>query len=160
MVEVVRLAIGKGAACERVLRALPDWFGIEASIADYVRDVEAMPCWVAREGESDPNGEDVVGFMALAAHRDWSREIHVMGVLPAMHGQGVGRALVAAAEAAARADGVRWLMVKTLGPSHPDTCYAKTRAFYLACGFEPLEELMDLWPGNPALIMVKALLPR
>ncbi len=149
--ELSKLDTGKGAACEHVLRALPEWFGIESSILDYVKDVEAMPCWVARDGD------EVVGFMALAAHRDWSREIHVMGVLPAQHGRGVGRALVAAAEAAARADGVRWLLVKTLGPSHPDAGYAKTRAFYAACGFEPLEELMDLWPGNPALLMVKPL---
>lgn len=151
MTTIHPLPTGKGPACEAVLRALPAWFGIEAAIQDYVRDVEAMPCWVARDGE------DVVGFMALAAHRDWSREIHVMGVRPDQHGKGVGKALVAAAEAAARADGVRWLLVKTLGPSHPDEGYARTRAFYLACGFEPLEELLDLWPGNPALYMVKPL---
>jgi GNAT superfamily N-acetyltransferase len=110
-----------------------------------------MPCWVAREGD------DVVGFLALTAHRDWSRELHEMGVLPDHHGKGAGRALVAAAEEAARTEGIRWLLVKTLGPSHPDPGYAATRAFYLACGFEPLEELADLWPGNPALLMVKPL---
>jgi hypothetical protein len=24
-------------------------------------------------------------------------------------------------------------------------------------GFQPLEEISDLWPGNPCLIMIKAL---
>jgi hypothetical protein len=44
-----------------------------------------------------------------------------------------------------------------LGPSHPDVGYRKTRAFYEALGFEPLEELTDLWEGNPCLVMVKVL---
>jgi len=28
--------LGQGEAAERILRALPDWFGIEASVLDYV----------------------------------------------------------------------------------------------------------------------------
>ena len=55
------------------------------------------------------------------------------------------------------ADGVRLLQVKTLGPSDPDEGYRRTRRFYQAVGFEPLEELVGLWPGNPCLIMVKVL---
>lgn len=47
------------------------------------------------------------------------------------------------------------LQVKTLGARHPDEGYARTRAFYRAVGFLPLEETDDLWPGNPCLIMVK-----
>jgi len=58
------------------------------------------------------------------------------------------------------ADGVELLTVKTLGPSHPDAGYAKTRAFYAACGFLPVVELLDLWPGNPCLIMAKPLRQR
>ena len=49
------------------------------------------------------------------------------------------------------------LSVKTLGPSRPDAGYAGTRRFYGALGFQPVEELLDLWPGNPCLIMVKPL---
>lgn len=49
------------------------------------------------------------------------------------------------------------LSVKTLGPSHPDAGYALTRLFYDAAGFRPVEELLDLWPGNPCLLMVKPL---
>ncbi|MFN8149405.1 MAG: hypothetical protein U0R76_18285 [Candidatus Nanopelagicales bacterium] len=58
---------------------------------------------------------------------------------------------------ALRADGVRLLEVKTQGPSRPDEHYAATLAFYRALGYEPLEELLDYWPGNPCLILVKPL---
>ena len=49
------------------------------------------------------------------------------------------------------------LQVKTLGPTRPSEHYDRTRAFYAALGFQPLEEIHDLWPGNPCLIMVKPL---
>jgi hypothetical protein len=48
--------------------------------------------------------------------------------------------------------------VKTLGPSHPDVHYARTRSFYEALGFIGLEETTAFWgEANPCLIMVKAL---
>jgi hypothetical protein len=54
--------------------------------------------------------------------------------------------------------GVEFLQVKTLSASHPDEGYARTRAFYLARGFRPLEEFPHLWsPGNPALQLIKSL---
>ena len=57
------------------------------------------------------------------------------------------------------ADHVEFLQVKTLGPSHPDPGYARTRQFYAGVGFQPLEEITGLWPGNPCLIMIKTLPP-
>jgi hypothetical protein len=52
---------------------------------------------------------------------------------------------------------VRFLQVKTLGPGCPDEGYERTRRFYAGVGFEPLEEITGLWPGNPCLIMIKTL---
>ncbi len=50
------------------------------------------------------------------------------------------------------------MQVKTLSDRHPDAGYKKSRAFYAACGFRPLEEFPALWdPANPALQLVKAL---
>ena len=47
--------------------------------------------------------------------------------------------------------GTEFLQVKTLSAKHPDEGYEKTRAFYLAYGFRPLEEFPDLWsPESPA----------
>ncbi len=80
-----------------------------------------------------------------------------MGVRRARHGQGIGTALLRAAEEYLSARGVEYLQVKTLGPSDPDAGYARTRAFYDARGFAPLEELHDLWEHNPCLLLVKHL---
>jgi hypothetical protein len=46
-------------------------------------------------------------------------------------------------------------LVKTPGPSLPYEPHERTRAFYLATGFEPLEELTEICgPENPCLIMI------
>jgi GNAT superfamily N-acetyltransferase len=75
------------------------------------------------------------------------------------HGQGVGAAMVQAVEEDARKRGVQLLEVKTLGASHPDEGYARTRLFYERAGFLALEET-DLWgEENPCLFMVKPLCP-
>lgn len=41
----------RGAICEKILRALPEWFGIESAILDYIRDVQTMDTWIASDGE-------------------------------------------------------------------------------------------------------------
>lgn len=99
-----------------------------------------------------------MGFLSLERHGPGSAEIHVLAVLRGLHGRGVGTALVAWAEAWCAHAQVRWLHVKTRGPSTPDPGYERTRKFYLARGFEPLFETLDLWgPEDAALILVKPL---
>lgn len=142
----------QGSVCEAILRALPEWFGIEASLVQYIRDVDELPTFVAWE-----DGR-AVGFVTVKQHFPQAAELHVLGVLPEMHHRGVGRALLARAEAYLRAQGVEYLQVKTLSASHPDPSYAKTRGFYEAMGFRPLEEFKTLWDeANPCLVMVKKL---
>lgn len=136
--------------CECVLRALPDWFGLEKAILEYIESVQTLPTWVASiHGEA-------AGFLAVRQHFPASAEILVMGVLPHCHRLGVGRALLAAVEQVLRDEGVSFLQVKTLAPTHPDPFYARTRAFYTAAGFLPLEIFPDLWDAeNPCLLLVK-----
>ena len=151
-IEVRSLEAADAPACERILRSLPDWFGIEASNLQYIADLTALATLVAVD-----SGQ-IAGFLTLKRHNNVSSEIHCLAVERSRHRSGVGRALVRAAERNVAAEGVRLFQVKTLGPSNPDAGYAKTRAFYAAMGFLPLEETSALWgPGNPALIMVKAL---
>lgn len=100
----------------------------------------------------------MVGFLSLKQHNPYAAEIYVMGVITDAHRQGIGKALVEEAEKWLLTQGVEYLQVKTLGPSHSDPGYARTRAFYLALGFRPLEELSQIWDEhNPCLILVKRL---
>ena len=138
-----------GADCAAILAELPDWFGIPESNAAYAEAAERGPAWVA-ESEGRALGllvlEDL-GFSAL--------DIHLMAVRPHLHRQGLGRALVARALAAACELGKPYLTVKTQGPSAGYAAYERTRAFYEAVGFQGLEETTAIWgPENPCLIMV------
>ncbi len=142
----------KQQICEKVLRALPDWFGIEESTRQYIQDSATMPFFAAVE-QNRP-----IAFLALHRHNLHTFEIHVMGVLPEHHRTGAGRALVARAAAYAAGCGARFLTVKTLAASHPDPGYALTRRFYEAEGFLPLEVFDDLWgEANPCLMLARVL---
>jgi ribosomal protein S18 acetylase RimI-like enzyme len=151
IVRIVDPREGLAPECRSLLEALPDWFGIPEANEEYVGFVANHPTWSG----IDENGQ-VVGLLAPLDHAG-SVEIYLIAVRPEWHDRGVGRALVAAFEADAVARGFRLAHVKTLGPSHPDLNYARTRGFYEALGYLPMEELHDLWPDNPALIMVKPL---
>jgi ribosomal protein S18 acetylase RimI-like enzyme len=133
-----------------ILHALPEWFGLPESTERYVEEAAELETLVA--GPPD----EPLGFLTLRQHTPYATEIHVMGVAREHHRRGVGRALVRAALAALAARRVEYVQVKTLGPSHPSEGYARTRAFYEAVGFRPLEEIHGLWPeSNPCLIMIR-----
>jgi len=141
------------ASVERLLRALPDWFGIEESLREYVRDADVKPTYLAVADTTS----DVLGALLVTRHNPNSAEIHLLAVDPQHHRRGVGRALVEAVETDLASDRVRLLQVKTRGPSDPYEPYDRTLAFYLAMDFIPLEELIGFWPGDPCLILVKPL---
>ena len=91
-----------GIGCENILRSLPDWFGIEDSLVQYVKDANTMPTMFAKD------------------------------------------------------DGLKILQVKTVSADRDCSAYAKTRAFYKAVGFIPLEVFPTFWDkANPCLVLVK-----
>jgi ribosomal protein S18 acetylase RimI-like enzyme len=140
------------ALCVPILRSLPEWFGIEAAIVRYSSEIEHLPTFLARDSEH------VIGFLSLKQHSPYSTEVYVMGIMSEAHRQGIGQALIDEAQAWLRKQDIEYLQVKTLGPSNADPNYAKTRAFYLAVGFRPLEEFKQIWEDqNPCLILVKRL---
>ena len=142
----------------RLLTELPEWFGIESSNEGYVASAATLPTYLAWPGESVPGTDrQPVGVLLANRHFPGAAEIHLMAVKRELRRGGVGRALVEALERDLVADEVKLLQVKTLGPSYPDAGYEQTRQFYAGVGFEPLEEIIGLWPGNPCLIMVKVL---
>ncbi len=144
--------LNQSSLCTPILRALPDWFGIEAAILEYEREIDRLPTFLAKAHSR------IIGFLSLKQHYPHAAEILVMGVLPEAHGKGAGRQLVKDAEAWLKSHGVEYLQVKTLGPSNPDPGYTRTRAFYEAVGFRPLEEFKQIWDEkNPCLVLVKRL---
>jgi ribosomal protein S18 acetylase RimI-like enzyme/catechol 2,3-dioxygenase-like lactoylglutathione lyase family enzyme len=145
-------AKGKSQVCEKILRSLPQWFGIESAIVDYVNDVQSMETLAAEEA-----GE-VIGFLSFNKHNNCSAEIHVMGVLEKYHRKGIGQKLVARAEDILREQGLKFLTVKTLSASRASEEYDRTRKFYLKIGFSPVEEFKTLWgEANPCLFLLKEL---
>jgi ribosomal protein S18 acetylase RimI-like enzyme len=141
---------GAATICRDILGTLPQWFGIPASVDHYIEVAERAPTVVASIGGAP------VGFVTVVNHGPYASEVFVMGVRPERHREGIGRRMLQHAEVGLARAGVEYLQVKTLSPSAPDENYAKTRAFYLAYGFRPLEEFPTLWgPGNPALQLIK-----
>jgi GNAT superfamily N-acetyltransferase len=139
-----------GPTCRRILAALPTWFGIPEAVDDYVATADRTPSVIASVAGVD------VGILTVVRHNPYAAEVHLIAVMPEEHRHGIGAAMLRHVEATLSSDGVEFLQVKTLSESDPDEGYAKTRAFYLASGFRPLEEFPDLWsPENPALQMIK-----
>lgn len=139
-------------AVEQILATLPEWFGQPESNAEYIKAAATMETWtVGTEAGS------VVGVTLINHHFADSAEIHFTAVAKTHHGQGVGTSMISAIEADLRQRGVLMLTVKTLGPSHPDPGYARTREFYRKHGFIPLEETTLWGEGTPCLVMVKPL---
>lgn len=142
----------KEEICRCILLALPAWFGDLKAVAQYARTARGQFFLCALDGE------EPVGFLAMQEHTDAACEIAVMGVLPAYHRGGIGRMLMGACVRFCRARGYRYLTVKTLADTAGSAAYVKTRAFYLACGFEPLEIFETLWDAeNPCLFLAKPL---
>ena len=134
-----------------ILASVPEWFGIPEANAQYVADVGRLPSYLAVDGD------DVVGVALLAEHFPESRELHLLAVRRDRHRQGIGRLLVETVVADLRQAGVRLLEVHTVGPSHEDEGYARTRAFYLALGFVAMNELQRIDWNGPTLILVRPL---
>ena len=152
MIDIAEMHDGKAALCQEVLDDLPEWFAIPDAKATYVEASTQLPMLAGRlDGE-------IVAFVSLKPHTDFSIELYVLGVKRRFHRRKVGSALVDGAERFARELGRRFLTVKTLAPVTMDPHYAGTRRFYEAMGFLPIEIFPTLWDAdNPCLLMIKPL---
>lgn len=154
MIRLVENPDEKSRICRMILESLPDWFGIPEAIDSYVEEVRGMATWVACIDDKE------CGFISINRPNEYTAEIHVMGILKDFHRNGIGQALVKAAQQFLISENFRFLQVKTLSPSRENNEYAITRQFYLKMGFVPVEEFKTLWgEANPCLQMIKALNP-
>jgi len=151
MIKIVEKKTSKSEICLKILKDLPEWFGIEAAIQDYVSEVKNCT-FISFESEGE-----VVGFVALKEN-PVSFDMYVLGVLKSHHRMSIGKQLVEYAEEYAKSSLKKYMTVKTLSADHPDPNYQKTRLFYERMGYEHLEVLKTLWDeNNPCLYMIKCI---
>ena len=105
-------------AVERLLRDLPEWFGIEQSVLRYVDAARSLATTVAFVDD------EVVGVCLIRDHTPVAAEIELLAVERRFHRAGIGSRLVQAVEAVLRDRGVTLLQVKTFGPSGVSDEYA------------------------------------
>ena len=152
MVEIKKLISKdeKSNVANSILRQLPNWFGIEAAILDYVKEVKETVVYVCYSSEKP------IGLISVKTNNEFTYEIFLMGIIKGFQNQGIGKKLVKIVQESLKDSNVKFLMVKTLGESHPDKYYKLTREFYYKAGFYPLEENFDIWGREtPCLLMVK-----
>ena len=138
----------KRSIARKVLEALHDWFGIDASREKYIDESADQIFVAAREGS------EYVGFLCLKETGRETVELAVMGVLRAYHRSGIGKSLFEAARAIAQEKGYLFMQVKTVRMGVYDD-YDITNRFYQACGFKEFEVIPELWDKeNPCQIYV------
>ena len=140
----------KSEICNKILRLLPQWFGIESAIVDYVKDIKTMETWASYVND------ELAGFISINKHNAATAEIHIMGVIESFHKKGIGKILIKETEKYLAEQKFKYLTVKTLSELRADESYEKTRHFYLAVGFNPVEVFKTLWgEHNPCLLLIK-----
>ena len=142
----------KSSAVSDIIKTLPEWFGIPAANAHYIKEAESKDVFAAYDDQGQ-----AVGVIALRYHFGTTAEIWWMGVKPASHRRGVGSLLLEAAKSRAQEKECRALAVLTLSPRKPDLHYARTRAFYERYGFRWFLEVDERYPNNPLAWMIMEL---
>ena len=143
----------KSSYTGEILRKLPEWFGNEQAVDDYVEKVKEYPYWAAED-----NAGKCIGFFSVKTHYRHTGDIFVCGVLPEYQHEGIGKELYNAAEQYFIGQGCKYVIVKTLSDTVEYKPYVQTRGFYKSVGFESLITLTEMWDEeNPCLIMIKLL---
>ncbi|MBR3043227.1 MAG: GNAT family N-acetyltransferase [Oscillospiraceae bacterium] len=151
MIEQIKDADTKRTIARNVLEALHDWFEVDESREQYIRESADQIFLAAKQ-----DGR-YVGFLCLKQTGDATVELAVMGVLKEYHRSGLGRALVQEAERIAKDAGFSFMQVKTVRMGVYED-YDRTNLFYRSCGFRELEVIEAIWGAeNPCQIYIKSL---
>ena len=134
-----------------VLEALREWFEVDESREQFIRESADQPFWASFEGE------DPAGFLCLKQTGRETMELAVMGVKKEYHRHGIGRRLFAAARDYASAKGYAFIQVKTVRSGMYED-YDRTNEFYKSLGFKELEVFEEYWDAaNPCQVYVMSL---
>ena len=140
----------KSEYTDNVLRKLPEWFGNEESLKNYVNTVIEYPFWAAFDNNN------CIGFFSCKIHYNRTGDIYVCGIDPNYHGKGIGTLLFKEMEKHCLKNNCEYIIVKTLSETAKYEPYIKTKEFYVKMGFKELLSLTEIWDEeNPCLIMIK-----
>ena len=135
-----------------ILRKLPEWFGNEKGLQEYVNTVQKYPFWAAFDND------ECIGFFSGKIHYNRTGDIYVCGIDPDYHGKGIGTLLYKELEKHCIKNNCEYIIVKTLSELAQYEPYIKTKRFYEKMGFKELLTLTEIWDeNNPCLIMIKNL---
>ena len=134
----------------KILRDLPEWFGIEEYTEDYIEKSADYPFFAAYDDDLP------AGFVYIKETSPFTIEIYCMGVLKKYHRKGYGKRLMDYISIYAKKKNYKFIQVKTVKQGIYDT-YDKTNKFYRDSGFYELEVFPDLWDKhNPCQVFVKS----
>ena len=151
MIRFIENADEKRKISREVLEALKEWFEVDESREQFIRESADQPFWAEMEGD------DPAGFLCLKETGKETMELAVMGVKKDFHRHGVGRRLFAAAKDYAAAQGYSFIQVKTVRSGMYED-YDKTNEFYKSLGFKELEVFEEYWDAaNPCQVYVMSL---
>ena len=105
MIETIKDPDEKRVIARTVLEALPEWFGIEESRENYIRDCADQTFLAAKDDDK------IMGFLCLKETGNATVELAVMGVLKECHRNGIGRKLVEKAKEVAVSEGYEFMQV-------------------------------------------------
>lgn len=135
---------------EKVLRDLPDWFGIEDSIIQYADNSKENDTFII-----SVDGEDL-GFLTIKETSNHAIDLYCLGILSKYRNTGLGTTLVREVLDLYK-NNFSLAHVKTLDEG-VDEFYDQTIRFYKSLGFMKLETIKEIWgEENPCQIMVKSL---
>lgn len=116
--------------------------GVMAMLAILLRgNQEGEHRWVLAEGRQQVLG---IAYWAPERMTDGTWNLYMLAVHPEAQGRGLGRRIVTHVEQACRAEGVRLLLVETLGID----AFSPQRAFYAGCGYEEDACIRDFYAAT------------
>jgi ribosomal protein S18 acetylase RimI-like enzyme len=135
-----------------ILRKLPEWFGNEEGIQNFVNTVNLYPYWAAFDRDN------CIGFFSGKIHHNRTGDIYVCGVNPNYHRKGIGKLLYKELEEYCIEKSCEYIIVKTVYETDTEKYYGKTVQFYKSIGFRELITLPEIWDkNNPCLLMINKL---